>query len=239
MTNPKYEVVGKRIKSRMIDHGLRHKDLVEKIGVSKGTVTHWINGTSVPTTERLEKLCKLLDIDKSELIAGVFDQNNGANSLLQNNKLLNSFTVKVPYFRRIIDCFNYINIANELDPMPDENVVKNWETVEIPKAVLEESGVDEGNALILKKTSKFLKGYEGDLDLFLDKSVTKAVTNGHYLINFGDLKDIRELTVHPVTGEIKILDLDGTGKLPPTPVSDFNFELIVLAKAFYAGISLN
>lgn len=239
----KYELLGQRIKSRMIEKGLQHKDLVNNINVSKGAVTHWLDGTSAPTGERLEKLCELLEIDKIELKEGKFDESNTKDSLLLNTKHIDSLhSVRVPLFRKALDCFNYISNSNEFNNMSLENnaIEHPLETTEIPISVLKSISVEPDNIVILKKASKDLGVYESaQIDLFLDHSVKVAATNGTYFIEFGELKDTRQLSIHPVTGVISIIDIAGRGSDDKTPITDFDFELKIHAKAVYVGIALN
>lgn len=239
MTNKKYEILGQRIKSKMLEKGLTHKDLVEITGVSKGSVSHWISGTSAPTGERLDKLCDALDIDKTELREGKFDNLSEKDSLLFTTKPLNSLnSVKVPLFRKVLDCFHYISNRNEFENMsqfePD-----GVEYTEIPSVVLDNLSVSCDDVVILKMTAKSIGGFDsGNIDLFLDTSVKNAVQNGRYFIQFGELKGVRQLIVHPVTGEIDILDLNGDGSKERAAASKFDFELVVHAKAIYAGVPL-
>ena len=44
------------------------KELAQKMGVSKQTVSTWVNGLNVPRTDKLDLLCTILDCDRNALL---------------------------------------------------------------------------------------------------------------------------------------------------------------------------
>ena len=60
--------VGKRIKNAREKAGYSVDELAEKLGVSRATVSKWVNNTSQPSLEMIDKLAKLLDVDYTELL---------------------------------------------------------------------------------------------------------------------------------------------------------------------------
>jgi len=64
------ESVSDRINKRMRDLNLRSKDLVLATGVSKGTVSQWVNGNNNPSATHIPKLAKILNVTESWLING-------------------------------------------------------------------------------------------------------------------------------------------------------------------------
>lgn len=48
--------------------GLSQKNLAEKIGVSKGAITNWLNGSNSPNIEVLARLCQVLDVKMSDML---------------------------------------------------------------------------------------------------------------------------------------------------------------------------
>lgn len=73
--------VSERIYNRMQELGLKHKDLVEKTGASKGTVSTWTSGLNSPTGERLIKLADVLKTTPEWLLTG------GSNAVITDKKI--------------------------------------------------------------------------------------------------------------------------------------------------------
>lgn len=59
-----------RLKQRMQAVGLNAADLAAKVGVSKGAVTHWTNGTNQANGARLIRLAEILECDPTWLATG-------------------------------------------------------------------------------------------------------------------------------------------------------------------------
>lgn len=57
-----------RIKVVLAEKNIQSKWISEQLGVSRATVSKWVNNASQPSLEMIEKLAKLLDIDYTELL---------------------------------------------------------------------------------------------------------------------------------------------------------------------------
>ena len=57
-----------RIKVVLAEKNIQSKWISEQLGVSRATVSKWVNNTSQPSLEMIEKLAKLLDVDYTELL---------------------------------------------------------------------------------------------------------------------------------------------------------------------------
>ncbi|MGN0557897.1 MAG: helix-turn-helix domain-containing protein [Acutalibacteraceae bacterium] len=44
------------------------KNLAEQIGVSKGAITNWLNGSNSPNIEVLARLCQVLNVKMSDML---------------------------------------------------------------------------------------------------------------------------------------------------------------------------
>lgn len=60
--------IGERIKSARKNAGLTQRELGEKLGVSEKTVSSWEINRTEPSMGTLEKIAKVLDINKSDLL---------------------------------------------------------------------------------------------------------------------------------------------------------------------------
>jgi DNA-binding XRE family transcriptional regulator len=56
-----------RIKVRLAELEMKQQDLSEKLGVTKQTMSSWVNGKSSPTLETAFKIAKLLDCKVDDL----------------------------------------------------------------------------------------------------------------------------------------------------------------------------
>ena len=57
-----------RLKVVLAEENIQSKWISEQLGVSRATVSKWVNNTSQPSLEMIDKLAKLLDIDYTELL---------------------------------------------------------------------------------------------------------------------------------------------------------------------------
>lgn len=57
-----------RIKVVLAEKNIQSKWISEQLGVSRATVSKWVNNTSQPSLEMIEKLAKLLYVDYTELL---------------------------------------------------------------------------------------------------------------------------------------------------------------------------
>lgn len=58
-----------RIKVVLAEKNIHSKWISEQLGVSRATVSKWVNNTSQPSLEMIEKLARLLDVDYTELLS--------------------------------------------------------------------------------------------------------------------------------------------------------------------------
>lgn len=57
-----------RLKVVLAEKNIQCKWISEQLGVSRATVSKWVNNTSQPSLEMIDKLAKLLDVDYTELL---------------------------------------------------------------------------------------------------------------------------------------------------------------------------
>lgn len=53
----------------MREKGILQRDIVEALGVSKGTVSSWLSGRHPPPTEMLERIATMLEMTLAELMS--------------------------------------------------------------------------------------------------------------------------------------------------------------------------
>lgn len=70
----KYELTANRLRKAMKEKGLTQQALANISGVTKSSISHYVNGKNVPDNFQAFKLSKVLDCDPSWLM-GVDDQN--------------------------------------------------------------------------------------------------------------------------------------------------------------------
>ncbi|WP_195354802.1 helix-turn-helix transcriptional regulator [Bacteroides cellulosilyticus] len=57
-----------RLKVVFAEKNIQSKWVSEQLGVSRATVSKWVNNSSQPSLEMIGKLAKLLDVDYTELL---------------------------------------------------------------------------------------------------------------------------------------------------------------------------
>ena len=61
------------IASRLEALGKTQYDFADAIGVSQGTVSHWLSGRRAPRPEKYDAICEYLKISREELVGGAPD----------------------------------------------------------------------------------------------------------------------------------------------------------------------
>lgn len=79
------DTVADRISKRMKELKIKQVDLINKKVASKGTISLWLSGSSVPSGERLVKLSNELQVDAAWILTG----QGGMNDRLDNSVDLN------------------------------------------------------------------------------------------------------------------------------------------------------
>lgn len=80
-----YNKIGQFIAKERKSKNLTQAKLAEQIFVSEKTISKWESGKGIPDTNSLLLLCKVLDVDFNELVAG---ERNVKNSKNKNEELL-------------------------------------------------------------------------------------------------------------------------------------------------------
>lgn len=57
-----------RLKVVLAEKNIQSKWISEQLGVSRATVSKWVNNTSQPSLEMIDKLAKLLEVDVKDLL---------------------------------------------------------------------------------------------------------------------------------------------------------------------------
>lgn len=117
------ESVSDRINKRMRDLNLRSKDLVSATGVSKGTVSQWVNGNNNPSATHIPKLAKILNVTESWLInGGSRSQRDKANEVDQRplHKIPLVSLAQAGDWRKLMnldnDFPNWTNVTDDVSP---------------------------------------------------------------------------------------------------------------------------
>ena len=62
--------IAENIKKMRVTHGMEQAELANLLGISNKTVSSWETGRTEPKMGMIEKMCKIFDCSKSELIDG-------------------------------------------------------------------------------------------------------------------------------------------------------------------------
>ncbi|MCO8073033.1 helix-turn-helix domain-containing protein [Acinetobacter lwoffii] len=208
----KYEKMGKAIKAAMITNGLQHKDLlsifIEKKGspITRGALSHWISGTIKPSEEHLDILCDILNLNPHEL----FDTE-------EQIELIYKVTTRAPWYN------DAIQLVKDIENCKKSSIYRT-----IPVDI--QSEFKRGQCKVLNTTLSVFGGMR-DATLYIDSSIREPGA-GLYLISIGDLCDVRELRVNPLSSTPIIYDLNGDGGTEEYIVTH-ELPLTVLGKVKY------
>ncbi|WP_299831285.1 helix-turn-helix transcriptional regulator [uncultured Metabacillus sp.] len=67
MKNGVFTMLKSKIKVKLAELEMKQQDLAEKLGVTKQTLSSWVNGRSVPTLETAFKIASILDCKVDDL----------------------------------------------------------------------------------------------------------------------------------------------------------------------------
>lgn len=81
-----------RVKSRMKELDLTQEELAEKLGITRGAITHYIAGRRVPPLKQFEKLSSVLKSDPAWLQFGI------SRDTISSTKLVKEIRQTSPYY---------------------------------------------------------------------------------------------------------------------------------------------
>lgn len=131
----KYPVVAKRITEIMAEKNLRAQDVANLTGISKASISQYVNGSNSPSNLTASKLSKVLDVSPLWLMGFDFDKNGNPQA-----SETDSASVKA-----------------ELPVVPAPQIDYMIET-KIGKIIVEVSKMNEGQLDRLLKIMDALKG---------------------------------------------------------------------------------
>lgn len=62
------EMVGKKIRFLLDQNEMTQKELADKLGVSTATVSNWCTGVKTPRMGKIDMMCKIFGINRSEFV---------------------------------------------------------------------------------------------------------------------------------------------------------------------------
>ena len=67
-------IVGERIKKLIGYSRITQVEVANALGVTKGTITHYIKGNSFPDLAQLKMLCRILDCSYEEILGSITEE---------------------------------------------------------------------------------------------------------------------------------------------------------------------
>lgn len=111
MDEKKYgKIIAKNLKNIAYKRGKSQADMAKDLGISKQTVSSWMNGTRVPRMEKIDLLCRYLGISKEELLE---DGHNVYHSPRHRVPVLGKVSAGIP-LPAITDITDYEELPYEM-----------------------------------------------------------------------------------------------------------------------------
>ena len=67
VTRSTREIFAENLRDMLIAKGKKQVELAKFLGMTKATVTHWVNGDNMPTPETIDRICVFLGCKADEL----------------------------------------------------------------------------------------------------------------------------------------------------------------------------
>lgn len=61
-------IIAKNLKRLLIERDKTQADLCHDLGLNKGTVSSWCNGTRIPRMDKIDMLCRYLNCTRSDIL---------------------------------------------------------------------------------------------------------------------------------------------------------------------------
>lgn len=161
------------IKERMGKTGISQEELAEKVGVSQGSIAHWLSGRRKPDTDIVSTLMKAVGLTEITL------NNDGSSNLLRELRIKpkDSFCVEVLELT-----------ASAGAGMISTEIIEVIRSIEYNNAQAQQlfNGRSDKNIKIINIKGDSMQGTfeSGDL-IFVDISINSFDGDGIYVFNFG------------------------------------------------------
>lgn len=215
--------VGERISGRMHELGLRHTDLVNGSGASKGTVSNWLNGVNAPTGERLIALAKTLQVSPDWILTGggVKDMSVIPVEAWDSNTPLDNDEVEIPFYKDFhLACGSGAT---------GEALESETRRLRMSKVTLKALGIETRNACAMTASGDSMTPIINDKDtIYVDRGRKKIKDGKIFAICHGGLFKVKYLYNLP-NGGIRIVSTNSAefpeDRLTAQEAVDQNFEI--------------
>lgn len=186
-----------RIIKRMRDLNLRQVDLINLLGVSKGTVSKWISGVNVPSSEILPDLAGVLNTSPSWLIKG--DGVDRSEVVLHSveswdsNTPLEDDEIEIPFFKD----FSFACGSGSVG----EALASEKRRLRMSKTTLRNRAIERSNAVATQATGDSMSPTIKDGDTIHLDIGRKTIKDGKiFAICHGGLFMVKRLYSLPLGG---------------------------------------
>jgi phage repressor protein C with HTH and peptisase S24 domain len=151
--------------------GLKQVDIYQRLGVSRGAASAWVNGTNIPSGENLNRLARALDCSPKWLMFGGDQVEERASLGLDSSQLGDSSDhefVDIPIYNVELSAGNGV----------DAGEVEIIDYYPINKKILEDKSISSSEAAVVKIKGSSMEStlWSGDLVL-IQTSVQKPTSN--------------------------------------------------------------
>lgn len=203
--------VADRIQEKMSELGLKHKDLVNATGASKGAVSHWLSGINTPSGGRLLSLARLLKTSPDWILTGKTHQKienfNMQEFMLkhkmnvENESSFNAYDIQSPIIVNYEDDseFIWIDVVEaSFSCGAGESIEFHFDVVNgkqpFPPNFFYKKGIDPKNVKIIKAKGDSMaeRIFDGDL-VAIDMSQIEIIDGEIYAFYFAGEGMIKQI----------------------------------------------
>ena len=98
-----YKLFARNLTYFMNLNGKTQSDISKDLGISKATVSSWVNGTRVPRMDKVDLLCDYFNIKRSDLMEDKTDEQDNSYYFDKDSAEAAQFLFKNPEYKVLFD----------------------------------------------------------------------------------------------------------------------------------------
>jgi len=98
------KIIAKNLRSIAYNAGKTQADMAKDLGISKATISSWMNGTRIPRMDKIDLLCHYFNVSRSDIMEDIEYQNEEVPYYLNDDaRELAQFLFNNPEYKVLFD----------------------------------------------------------------------------------------------------------------------------------------